>query len=81
VRRSESAFADRWAVEACDHCGRSLVLGEAVVHVRRFDRDVALCPACLALVPDAPTFVPAPARHDRPAVPLAAREPDLRRVA
>ena len=80
VRRAARAFVDRWAVEACDHCGRTLVLGEPATHVRRFDRDVVLCPTCLA-APEMPTFMAAPARHDRPAVPLAARERDLRRVA
>jgi hypothetical protein len=76
-----AAFAARWAVEACDHCGRPIVIGEPAAHIRRFDREVALCGACLALVPDEPTWVAAPPRHGRPAVPLVARERRLRRAA
>ncbi len=75
------AFAARWAVEACDRCGRTIVMGEPVAHVRRFERDIALCATCLARVPDKPTWVAAPSRHGRPAVPLVTRERELRRVA
>jgi hypothetical protein len=82
ARRDDgSKFAARWAVAACDHCGETIVMGEPATHVRRFDRDVVLCPACVVLVPETPTWVAAPARHGRPAVPLVATERDLRRVA
>ncbi len=80
-RGEGSAFVGRWAVEVCDRCGRAIVMGEPAAHVRRFDRDVALCPTCVALVPDQPTWVAAPPRHGRPAVPLVARERDLPRAA
>jgi hypothetical protein len=82
ARRDDgSAFAARWAVAACDQCGRAIVMGEPVTHVRRFDREVVLCPACVAPVPETPTWVAAPARHGRPAVPLVTPERDLRRAA
>jgi len=78
---AETRFAARWAVEACDHCGQTLVMGEPGARVKRFGREVVLCPSCLARVPDRPTWVAAPPRHGRPAVPLVRRERDLRRAA
>jgi hypothetical protein len=68
-----------WAVAACERCGRSAVLGEPMTKTRLYDRDVLVCPECLA-APAQPTWVAAPDRHGRQPVPLVAG-PQLRPVA
>jgi hypothetical protein len=62
----------QWAVAACERCGRSAVLGEPMTTVRLYDRDVLVCPDCLA-APAQPTWVAAPDRHGRQPVRLVAR--------
>ena len=61
----------RWAVAACERCGRSAVLGEPMTKMRLYDRDVLVCPDCAA-APAPVTSVPAPDRHDRKPVRLVA---------
>ena len=68
----------RWAVAACERCGRTAVLGEPMTKVRLYDRDALVCPDCLA-APAQPTWVAAPDRHDRRPVRLVA-EPGLHPV-
>lgn len=59
----------QWAVAACERCGRSAVLGEPMTRLRLYDRDVLVCPECLA-APAQPTWVAAPDRHGRQPVRL-----------
>jgi hypothetical protein len=42
ARRIES----QWGVETCSFCGRTLVLGEPVRHVRYQDARASACPEC-----------------------------------
>ena len=79
-REEGAALAARWAVGGCDHCGRTIVMGEPVAHVHRFDHDAVLCADCLAVVPDEPTWVAASPRPNRP-VALVTPERDLERAA
>jgi len=69
----------RWAVAACERCGRSAVLGEPMVKMRLYDREVTVCPDCAA-APAPATWVAAPERRGRRPVRLVA-EPVVRPLA
>lgn len=70
--RRDAEARQRWAVGACERCGRSAVLGEPMATVRRFDRDVLVCHDCLDPAPARVTAVAAPERHGRMPVRLVA---------
>jgi len=61
----------RWAVAACERCGRSAVLGEPMTKMRLYDREVTVCPDCAA-APAPATWVAAPDRRGRQPVRLVA---------
>lgn len=82
ARRQERTGRDdqvrqRWAVAACERCGRSAVLGEPMAKMRLYDRDVLVCHDCLDAAPPRATWVAAPDRGGRVPVPLVKR-PGLR---
>jgi len=70
--RRDAEARQRWAVGACERCGRSAVLGEPMATVRRYDRDVVLCPECLDPAPARSASIVAPDRHGRAPVRLVA---------
>ena len=51
-----------WGVEACERCGRTIVLGEQFVHQAAGGRSRALCLECLEPAPATPTWTAAPVR-------------------
>ena len=79
--REQAELQQRWGVDSCDRCGRTIVIGEPLARLRLHDRDVVLCPECLEPAPAVPTWKAAPERHGRAPVRLVAPQTDLRRAA
>ncbi len=51
-----------WGVEACERCGRTIVLGEQFVRQAAGGRSRVLCPECLEPAPATPAWTAAPVR-------------------
>ncbi len=47
VREGE-ALARVWGIEACDVCGRTILLGEGISRFRSSERVLKVCPTCEA---------------------------------
>ena len=42
----DGRFVQRWGVESCTHCGRTILLGEKMMRLRIGGQRVALCALC-----------------------------------
>ena len=45
-RREHAALARAWGIDACEVCGRTILLGERVSRFDRGGRPVRACPYC-----------------------------------
>lgn len=59
-----------WGIEACERCGRTIVLGEQFVRRAVRGRATVLCPDCLEPAAATPTWIAAPFRLSLTPVPL-----------
>jgi hypothetical protein len=46
--REREALARVWGIEACDVCGRTILLGEDISRLRSAERVLKVCPTCAA---------------------------------